>query len=174
LKLEAALEAFGVSVRQQSCADLGCSTGGFTDCLLQRGAARVYAVDTAYGALDWKLRNDERVVVLERRNALHLPPPAPVHLVTVDMGWTCQRHAVAAALAWLEPGGQILTLIKPHYEARQPHLDDREAEAVTARVLESLPALGVTVLGQIESPLRGGKAGSREWLAWLEPSARHR
>ena len=167
LKLEAALDAFGLSVLDKHCADLGCSTGGFTDCLLQRGAARVFAVDTAYGALDWKLRSDGRVEVLERCNALHLDPPERVDLVTVDLGWTCQRHAVPAALRWLKPGGQIVTLIKPHYEAGKAHLEDREAQLVAARVLEHLPALGVAILGRIESPIRGSKGANCEWLAWL-------
>lgn len=131
LKLAAALAAWGVDPNGWTCADLGCSTGGFTDCLLQRGAARVYAVDTAYGQLAWKLRQDPRVTVLERTNALHFDPwgnhdpkpqPGPTHqrapakavppllqqpcdLVVVDLGWTRQKLALPAARRWLQPHG---------------------------------------------------------------------
>src|SRR5438034_4090953 len=96
-KLEHALSIFGVDVTGFVCADLGCSTGGFTDCLLQRGAAKVYAVDTGYGVLDWKLRTNERVVVMERTNAMHVTLPEPVDLVTIDVAWTKQRHILPAA-----------------------------------------------------------------------------
>ncbi len=192
LKLEAALRAFDLHPTGWTCADLGCSTGGFVDCLLQHGAARVYAVDTAYGELAWKLRQDPRVTVLERSNALHLPPPenAACDLVTVDLGWTRQRLAVPAALRWLRhrdparPGPFVVTLIKPHYEtdqsARGPArsrgtkakhgvLTDDEADATTQAVLDSLPALGVEVVGCIPSPIPGGKGGNREHLALLRP-----
>ncbi|MEX0741664.1 MAG: SAM-dependent methyltransferase [Phycisphaeraceae bacterium] len=128
LKLAAALDAFGVDPSGWVCADLGCSTGGFTDCLLQRGAAHVYAVDTAYGELAWKLRQDERVTVIERTNALHYDPWreladsgfAGCDLVVMDLGWTLQARAVPAALRWLRaegPAGGVISLVKPHYES---------------------------------------------------------
>ena len=127
VKLAAALEAFAIAVGGCACADLGCNVGGFTDCLLQRGARRVYAVDTAYGQLAWKLRSDRRVTVLERTNALHFDPWSQVQafdgcdLVVIDLGWTRQSLALPAALRWLRCGepagtGRIVTLIKPHYE----------------------------------------------------------
>ncbi len=100
-KLQAAMEAFGLDVRGAVCADFGCNVGGFTDCLLQHGAGKVYAVDTGYGALAWTLRRDGRVVVLERTNALYAPPPEPVDLVTIDVGWTVQQLIVPAAMRWL-------------------------------------------------------------------------
>src|SRR5688500_17209845 len=186
LKLAAALDAFGVGVTGMTCADLGCNVGGFTDCLLQRGAARVYAVDTGYGALAWKLRQDPRVAVMERTNALYLDPRAPgtlpdfagCDLVTIDLAWTRQAHAVPAALRWLGrragDQGRIVTLIKPHYEAdrgllKKGVLPDDAADEVLARVLAELPASGVTVLGCIPSPIRGGagkgRAGNREFVA---------
>ena len=115
-KLEAALAAFRLDVTGLVCADFGCHAGGFTDCLLRHGAERVYAVDTGYGVLDYRLRTDERVVVMERTNALHCEPPRPVDVVTIDMGWTRQRYAIPAALRWLAPGGRIVSLVKPHYE----------------------------------------------------------
>jgi 23S rRNA (cytidine1920-2'-O)/16S rRNA (cytidine1409-2'-O)-methyltransferase len=185
LKLQAALDAFGLAVAGGSAADLGCNVGGFTDCLLQRGAARVFAVDTGYGALAWKLRQDPRVTVLERQNALHLDPATlpnftPVDLVVVDLGWTRQKHAVPAALRWVKPDGRIITLIKPHYESQQQQLrgkrgvlSDDDAAAVVQRVLTELPALGVTLLGDVASPIRGGagkgRSGNLEHLALLKP-----
>ncbi len=184
LKLRHALDTFGVRVEGLECADLGCSTGGFTDCLLHAGAKRVYSVDTAYGELAWKLRNDPRVVVMERTNALHAAPaPGGVDLVAMDLSWTPQRLAVPAATRWLRPGGRIITLIKPHYELKDEGgelprggvLDEATAEAVARRVVERLGGEGVRVLGLVKSPVlggagRGGKGrGNSEWLALLEP-----
>lgn len=193
LKLDHALAASGIDPAGLRCADLGCSTGGFTSCLLLRGAARVYAVDTGYGVLDYALRQDERVVVMERSNALHTEPPAEVastagkntgvDLVVIDLGWTKQVKALSAALGWLSPAGRVITLVKPHYE--QPRetgqrrgrgrpkpepMDAAQALAVADRVLGevgSAGGLGLEVLGRCESPLRGSKGGNLEVLAWL-------
>lgn len=189
-KLDHALDTFGLDVAGFVCADLGASTGGFTDCLLARGAARVYAVDTGYGILAWKLRNDPRVVVMERSNALHTTPPAEVSgaggadLVVIDLGWTRQHHALPAARRWLGPGGRVISLIKPHYEQeneggggrpgreRRGILPDDEARRVCDRVMAEIAGSGWQVLGLTESPIRGGKnatKGNREWLALLAP-----
>ena len=186
VKLRHALDTFGISVHGLACADLGCSTGGFTNCLLQAGAARVTAVDTGYGVLDWQLRNDPRVCVRERTNVLHAPPPGEgdrVDLVVVDLGWTAQRLAIPAALRWLKPGpdGRIITLVKPQYEdkpAADEHrgiLPDDLAGKVVERILVEMPALGVRVLATTPSPVRGsgGKTegrGNLEWLVLLEPA----
>jgi len=175
-KLAHALDAFGVDPAGLVCADLGCSVGGFSDCLLQRGAARVYAVDTGYGVLDWKLRSDDRVVVMERTNALHLTLPEPVDLVTIDASWTRQARIVPVAAGLLRPGGRIVTLIKPHYEAARDLLEDgvlpdaRHPE-VLATVVAELTGLGFRVTGPVESPLRGGKGGNREHLLLVAGSA---
>lgn len=185
LKLRAALDAFGLDVTGYACADLGCNVGGFTDCLLQRGAARVFAVDTGYGALAWKLRKDPRVVVLERTNALHfdprkLPGFEGCDLVTIDLAWTRQSHAVPAARRWLKRGGRIITLIKPHYEADKKLLkggvlDPADAERIHQKVLETLPGHGVGVAGHVISPILGGagkgKQGNVEYLALLTAPA---
>jgi 23S rRNA (cytidine1920-2'-O)/16S rRNA (cytidine1409-2'-O)-methyltransferase len=188
LKLRHALEAFGIDPTGLTCADLGCSTGGFTDCLLEAGAARVYAVDTAYGQLAWRLRSDPRVIVLERSNALHtIPPPCAARatdLVAIDLGWTRQEKAIPAALRWLKPNGNIITLVKPHYEIDRDEFDrlavrgvlpDNEAERIAERVAALVPALGVRLHGMIRSPIRGGKpskrqnaGGNAEWLALLQ------
>ncbi|MCL4220519.1 MAG: hypothetical protein KJZ65_04030 [Phycisphaerales bacterium] len=180
LKLQAALDAFNVRPIGWVCADLGCSTGGFTDCLLQAGALRVYAVDTGYGVLDWKLRKDPRVVVMERCNALHTDPPPDLvaaglaRMVVVDLSWTRQQHALPAAQRWLAADGLIITLIKPHYEqhagpgARRGVLEDCAAEAVVEQTCAQIRSMGFSVEGLVESPIRGGKGkstGNREWLA---------
>lgn len=178
LKLDAALEHFGVDAGGAVCADLGCSTGGFVDCWLQRGAARVYAVDTAYGELAWKLRQDQRVAVMERTNALHAPPEevaaeaaGACGFVSLDLGWTKQDKAIPAALRWLSDSSEarIVSLIKPHYESGRHKLTDPEADDQTRRVVqEVLPGLGVEVLGWIRSPIRGGKGKNLEHLALLK------
>lgn len=175
-KLAAALDAFGIAPAGLVCADLGCNVGGFTDCLLQRGAARVYAVDTGYGALAWKLRKDPRVVSMERTNALHLDLPEPVQLVTVDVGWTRQHLILPAAARLLGAGGRIVTLIKPHYEAepidlRGGVLLEERIEDVLAAVRARLETCGISLARTIESPLRGGK-GNREYLALIDVGRR--
>ncbi len=183
-KLLHALEAFAIDVAGMRCADFGCNVGGFTDCMLQRGAAHVTAIDTGYGALAWKLRQDPRVEVRERTNALHAdPPPGGVDLVVVDLAWTPQRLAVPAALRWLAPGGRIVTLVKPHYELQEdekPWLDrgflpHERVPGVVARVEATMPSLGARVTGSAQSPLVGGKTsrkagvpGNVEWLVALE------
>jgi len=172
-KLAHALDHFAIDPAGRICADLGCSTGGFTDVLLRRGARRVHAVDTAYGVLDWQLRNDPRVVVHERTNALHVALPEPCSLVVIDAGWTRQQRIVAHALTLLEAGGEIVSLVKPHYEAPRRWLrggrlpDDRLAE-VLAAVLDRLRELPLEISGTVLSPLRGGKGGNREYLIHLK------
>jgi len=186
LKLRHALDAFAFDPRGLTCADLGCNVGGFADCLLRAGASKVYAVDTGYGALAWKLRTDPRIVVMERANALHVLPPARVDLVVIDMGWTPQRLCIPAALKWLKPlpTSRILSLIKPHYEQtpspgpprpRETILPDDAAQKIVEHVLAHMPSLGATVLNCTRSPIRGGaskgnKTGNAEWLALLAPS----
>ena len=170
-KLDAALEHFAVDVGGRVCADLGSHVGGFVDCLLRRGAARVYSVDTAYGILAWKLRKDPRVTVLERTNAMHVTLPEPVDLVTVDVGWTPQSKILPNAARMLSPAARVMTLIKPHYEAPADLLingvlPDERVDGVVEAVLGDVKSLGWTVLGKLASPLRG-HAGNREVFALL-------
>ena len=119
MKLEAAIETLGVEVAGKVCADLGCNVGGFTDCLLQHGAVKVYAVDTAYGVLAWTLRKHPAVVVRERVNALHVVLPEPVDVVVIDTGWTRQEKILVHARKLLKSGGEMVSLIKPHYESQE-------------------------------------------------------
>lgn len=171
MKLEHAIAAFAIDVTGLVCADLGCSTGGFTDCLLQRHAAKVYAVDTGYGVLDWKLRKDARVIVKERTNAMHVELPEKVDLVVIDCAWTRQRHILPAAARVMKPDGRVITLIKPHYEAapaelRKGILPRERVEDVVADTCRSIVEAGFEVLATVESPIKGSK-GNTEVLALL-------
>lgn len=182
LKLAHALAEFGIDPTGLTCADLGANVGGFTDCLLQASAAKVYAVDTGYGTLAWTLRKDPRVVVMERTNALHAAPPERVDLVVIDLGWTPQKFAIPAALKWLGPSGRIISLIKPHYELSREEgkgllkdgvLDEPDAQRIAERTVAAMPALGVRLVGLTRSPIAGGatkgnRRGNAEWLALLE------
>lgn len=169
LKLDHALREFNIDVTGMTCADFGCNIGGFTDCLLQRGAAKVFAIDTGYGTLAWKLRNDSRVVVMERTNALHAKPQAAdeADLVVIDMAWTPQRLAIPAALNWLKLDGRIISLVKPHYELTDEEkktllmdgrLDPNEAQRVLDRVLAQFPDWGAQPVAHTLSPITGGKS----------------
>lgn len=179
-KLSAALEAFGLDVAGWTCADFGANVGGFTDCLLRRGAARVFAVDTGHGALTWRLRKHPRVVVMERTNALYVDPPAPdgVDLVVIDVAFTPQRRIVPAAVRWLRPGGRIVSTLKPHYElaklpgAKRPRhgkpIDFHVAADLCDRVCRGLAERGVAILAAMVSPLKG-KGGNVEFFLHLRP-----
>lgn len=171
-KLEHALANFAIDVAGRVCADLGCNTGGFVDCLLQRGAAKVYAIDTGYGALEWKLRKDPRVVVMERTNAMHVELPEPVSFISIDVAWTKQRHILPAALRLLAKGGDIVSLIKPHYEAppgllRKGILPEENLPAVVTATQADIVAAGLGLIQLIPSPIKGAK-GNNELLAWLK------
>lgn len=170
-KLAAGLDQFQVDVHDLVCADLGCHEGGFVDCLLQAGAAKVYAVDTGYGVLAWKLRKDPRVVVRERTNAMHVELPEPVNLVTIDVGWTRQDKILPHANTLLESDGRIITLIKPQYESdetqRAKGVVSGEAMAsILEATLDRIRGCGFDVRGCVESPLRG-HGGNKEFLALL-------
>jgi len=170
-KLEAALQHFEVDVTGLVCADLGSHVGGFVDCLLRRGAARVYSVDTAYGILAWKLRKEPRVTVLERSNAMHITLPEPVEIVTVDVGWTPQSKILPGVARMTSPAARVITLIKPHYEASEDLLvngvlPDELVDKVVEGVLGDVQSQGWTVHGEFLSPLRG-HGGNCEVFALL-------
>jgi 23S rRNA (cytidine1920-2'-O)/16S rRNA (cytidine1409-2'-O)-methyltransferase len=182
LKLEHALEHFQVDPAGQRAIDLGASTGGFTDCLLQRGAAQVYAVDVGQGQLAWKLRRDPRVVVMEKTNARELtparfPPPfVPADLVVIDCSFISLRKILPPAVALLLRSGRIIALIKPQFEAGKAEADKGAGvitdPAVHERILRELQEFvaelrGLRWCGVTESPLRG-PAGNKEFLVLLE------
>lgn len=187
LKLEHALQAFAVSVRDRVAVDLGASTGGFTDCLLQHGAARVYAVDVGQGQLAWKLRQDPRVVVMEKTNARRLTPagfPAPfqpVDLVVIDCSFISLTKIIPPAVALLRESGNIVALIKPQFEAGKreadrgrgvisdPRVHERVLDELR-RFVDSIP--GLDWRNQTESPIRG-PAGNIEFLTLIEKGITH-
>lgn len=177
-KLEAALERFDIDVADAVAADVGASTGGFTDCLLQHGARRVYAIDVGYGQLHWKLRNDPRVEVMERTNARYLESlPESVGLVTVDVAFISLTLILPAAVDWLRSDGQVIALIKPQFEAGPQHVekggvvrDPVVHRQVLEKVLEAAAEYGLSLRGLMPSPLQG-PAGNVEFLAWWELGA---
>jgi 23S rRNA (cytidine1920-2'-O)/16S rRNA (cytidine1409-2'-O)-methyltransferase len=179
-KLEAALDAFGVEVIGVGALDVGASTGGFTDCLLQRGAAHVTAVDVGYGQLDWRLRNDPRVTVMERTNFRLLPDDTfaePFDLIVIDTSFISLRTILARAVGYLAPDGQIVALVKPQFEAGRERLggggvvrDPAVHRAVLREVRDAAAALGLPIADLVASPLLG-PAGNREFLAELRRGA---
>lgn len=176
LKLAAALDAFGVDPVGLICADFGSNVGGFVDCLLRRGASRVYAIDTGYGVLAWTLRRDSRVVVMERTNAMHVALPEPVDLVTIDVAWTAQHNILPNAVRQLRPEGRIVSLVKPHYEADKSLLDGGvlapdDARRILDETTNRITQAGMHVLATIDSPIVGAK-GNLEFLALIAPARR--
>jgi 23S rRNA (cytidine1920-2'-O)/16S rRNA (cytidine1409-2'-O)-methyltransferase len=173
-KLQAAIRNWKLENRNLVVLDVGASTGGFVDCLLQNGAARVYAVDTAYGELAWKLRNDPRVVVMERTNVLHLESlPEQVDLITIDAGWTKLGKVLPVVEHFLKSGGQIIALLKPHYEADRKLLikgvlPPDISERVKDQVIKKISDFGFKVYEEMESPILGG-GGNKEYLLLIAP-----
>ena len=173
LKLDHALTFFGIEATGKICADLGCSTGGFTDCLLQSGAARVYAVDTGYGVLDWTLRKDPRVIVMERTNAMHVLIPEAVGSVTIDISWTRQKNILPNARKILAGGGTVVSLVKPHYEAdpailRKGVVPEELVDSVVEKVRGDIEGAGWVWENSVRSPIRGG-GGNVEVLVCIRP-----
>jgi len=179
-KLAGALDAFGVDPAGRVCLDVGASTGGFTDCLLARGASRVYALDVGRGQLAESLRADPRVVSLERTHARRLDPADPEaialpehpSLAVVDVSFISLTRVLRGIVAWLEPRGEIVALVKPQFESaprdvpkgvvRDAGVQRTAVDRVRAHALE----LGLEVLGEVESPLVG-PSGNREWFLHL-------
>ncbi len=173
LKLEAALDHFGVDPGRKTCLDVGASTGGFTDCLLQRGAAKVFAVDAGTNQLDWKLRQDERVVVLEKTNGRYLTFErigTRVALATMDVSFISSTLILPLLPPLLETGGELLSLVKPQFELGPAQVgkggivrDARLHEEAIAKVSRTLEELGFTEIGRVESALLGAE-GNREFF----------
>ena len=176
VKLAGALDAFGYDPANKVAADFGASTGGFTDCLLQRGATRVYAIDVGYGQLHNKLRSDERVVVLERTNARHLQADdlaEPVDLVVIDASFIGADKLLPAAKRILSPGGDLIVMVKPQFQVGKERVGKggvvREAGARRAAVdsvVEAAQALDFVDKGRSESVIAGPK-GNQETFVWF-------
>ena len=176
-KLDRALSEFGIDVRGMRALDIGASTGGFTDCLLKRGAAHVVAVDVGYGQLDWGLRNDPRVTVMERTNFRTLAADAfagePFDLIVADASFISLRTILAHAVSFLAPAGEIVALVKPQFEAGRARLGKRGVvrdpevhRAVLREIRDAMPELGLIPTALTASPLVG-PAGNREFLLRL-------
>jgi 23S rRNA (cytidine1920-2'-O)/16S rRNA (cytidine1409-2'-O)-methyltransferase len=175
-KLAAALDAWAVDPQGLVAMDVGASTGGFTDCLLQRGARRVYAVDVGYGQLDWKLRQDPRVIVLDRRNIRYLERaavPEPVDLAVVDVSFISLTLVLPCVAPFLGSPATAIALVKPQFEVGKGQVgrggivrDDAQRRAVTDKVLACAESLGFRRLGVLDSPVPGQK-GNREILLGL-------
>ncbi len=176
LKLEAALDHFRIDLEGKVVMDVGASTGGFTDCMLQRGARRVYAVDVGYGQLSWSLRKDPRVVVLERKNIRYLRReyvPEPIDFAAVDVSFISLGKVIPKVLEFIGEGGEILALVKPQFELGRAEVDRggvirseaKRMKAVRA-VCDRMPSMGLDVIGVFESPLRGQK-GNIEYFVYL-------
>jgi 23S rRNA (cytidine1920-2'-O)/16S rRNA (cytidine1409-2'-O)-methyltransferase len=176
LKLEAAIHAFGIYVNDLDCLDIGASTGGFTDCLLQHGARKVYAVDVGYGQLAWKLRKDSRVVAIERTNIRHLPwdaIPSPVDLVTIDVSFISLKIVIPAALNFLKTPATILALVKPQFEVGKGLVgkggvvrNSEHHEIVIRELTDFFSSLNLNLRDVIPSPVLGPK-GNREFVMYL-------
>ncbi len=178
-KLAAALDHFGLDPAGRVCLDAGASTGGFTDCLLERGAARVYAIDVGYGQLDARLRADPRVVTMERVNVRLLPPdalPERCALVVADLSFISLAKALPALVPHLAPGGRLLPLVKPQFEAGRGRVgkggvirDEPRRREVVARAVAEIEGLGLECLGTFDSPVAGAE-GNRETFALFRRS----
>ncbi|HXS14531.1 MAG TPA: SAM-dependent methyltransferase [Candidatus Saccharimonadales bacterium] len=173
-KLAHALKEFPINVTGLIAADFGASVGGFVDCLLQNGAKKVYAVETGYGELAWKLRQNPQVIVREKTNAMHIVLPEKMDLITNDTSWTKQEKIFPNILANLKEQGFIITLIKPHYEAekwqlKKGKLEEKTAEEVSHQTVEKIQQLfGVQLLGFTKSPILGKKGGNSEYIAYFQ------
>ena len=175
-KLAGALRAFNLNIAGRIAADVGASTGGFTDCLLQNGVARVYAIDVGYGQLAHKIRNDERVIVMERSNARYIEALAePVNLVVVDASFISLRILLPAIIKWLSPLSDIIALIKPQFEAGKGEVgkggvvrEQNIHRRVIREIAEFAHQRGLCVAGITISPIKGLKEGNSEFLIWLQ------
>lgn len=179
LKLDGALDEFAIQVAGRVAADVGACTGGFTDVLLQRDVARVYAIDVGYGQLNWRVRQDERVEVMERTNARYLESLAePVSLVVIDVSFISLRLILPAVRRWLTPDFDVVALIKPQFEAGRQQVgkggivkDPAVHREVVAELLAWVGEVGMAPAGLIRSPIKGSD-GNVEYLVWLCPPER--
>lgn len=177
LKLEKALKVFPIDVNGKVCIDCGASTGGFTDVLLKNGAAKVYSVDVGYGQLAWSLRNDERVVNMERTNIRYISSeqiPEPLDICVMDLSFISVKLVLPAVCALLKDDAQLVCLIKPQFEAGREEVgkkgvvrDKAVHLSVIERVLSFAPTVGMTVMGLDFSPIKGPE-GNREYLCYMK------
>ena len=176
-KLAAALDAFSITPSGMIGLDVGCSTGGFTDCLLQRGASKIYAIDVGYGQINWKLRQDPRVVLLERTNIRHVDRglvPDPIEVAVIDVSFISLTLVLPHVVPLLKEGAVVVALVKPQFEVGKGQVgaggivrDDAQREAVTKKVIACADRLGLDMRGILDSPIKGRK-GNREILVGFQ------
>ncbi len=176
LKLKHAIDAFGIDVKEKIAMDIGASTGGFTDCLLQHGAKKVYAIDVGYGQLDLKLRNDAKVILLEKTNIRYLNKnavPDIIDIITIDVSFISLLKVIPKALEFLKESGEIIALIKPQFEVERKDVrkggvvrDEAKRFEVIEKIKTAVKDMGLEVKGLTESPVRGPK-GNVEFLIYL-------
>lgn len=181
LKLDGALDAFDYDCTNKTVIDVGASTGGFTDCVLQRGARKVYAVDVGYGQIAWKLRNDDRVIVLERENIRHLGPekiPEPCDLAVVDCSFISLQLVLPNTLPFLTDDADVIALVKPQFEVGKDNVgkggvvrDDKVRRAAIDEVIRFAGSLGLELIASVDSDVHG-PAGNIEHLVWLSRQGR--
>lgn len=173
LKLQEAFARFPVSCAGAVCADVGACTGGFTEILLKQGASKVFAIDVGYGDLNWSIRSDPRVVVMERTNARHLTElPEPVSFVSIDVSFISLSKILPVVAGWMVEGGTVIALVKPQFEAERAEIgeggivrDPAVHARVVAAITEALPGWGFDFRGVVDSPILGGD-GNKEFLVW--------
>jgi len=176
-KLAAALDAGSIAPRGHICLDVGCSTGGFTDCLLQQGAAKVYAVDVGYGQFDWRLRQDPRVVLIERTNIRYIERSAiqdPIDLTAIDVSFISLTKVLPPVLQFLAPGARVIALVKPQFEVGKGQVgkggivrDETLRQGALQRIVTFAADLGLSLVKTLDSPIKG-KKGNQEILAIFE------
>jgi len=172
-KLAGALDSFAISPQGMICADVGACTGGFTEVLLLRGAQKVYAIDVGYGDLNWKIRTDSRVVVMERTNVRYVERlPDPISLVTIDVSFISLTKVLPVVANWLAPGGIVIALVKPQFEAERDEvgaggiIQSAEVhERIVTSIQNFLPTVSLAHKGTISSPILGAE-GNKEFLMW--------
>lgn len=180
LKLEAAIKHFSISMKDKIAMDVGSSTGGFTDCMLQHGAKRVYCIDVGYGQLAWKLRQDSRVVLIERTNIRYLERekiPDEIGIATIDVSFISLAKVIPNVLEFLKQDGEIIALIKPQFEVGKGEVgkggivkDEAKRLKAVDRVKENLELLGLQTIGVIQSPIPGQK-GNIEHLIYMKKTS---
>jgi 23S rRNA (cytidine1920-2'-O)/16S rRNA (cytidine1409-2'-O)-methyltransferase len=174
-KLSFAISEFKLSAKGLVCADFGCNLGGFTDCLLQKDAKKIYSVDTSKNCLEWKLRNNPKIIVLEQTNAMHVELPEKVDLIVSDVAWTKQEKILPSISNNLKKNGLAITLIKPHYESKREELcKGRVKDASMVDILERTKVKftenNFDLLGLVKSPIEGRSGKNTEYLALLKLS----
>ncbi|MCX7794813.1 MAG: TlyA family RNA methyltransferase [Thermodesulfovibrionales bacterium] len=177
LKLEAALEYFNIDVNSKVAMDVGASTGGFTDCLLKRGAKKVYCIDVGYGQLAWSLRNDPRVILFEKTNIRYLPKeaiPEEIDIITVDVSFISLTKVLPKIVEFLKSGGEALCLVKPQFEVGKKDVgkggivrDEEKRLSAVEKVATEATKIGFSVSGSFRSPLEGQK-GNVEYFLYLK------